>query len=285
MKKLKLLHRHLIALEDKENTDLTDMLWQLIYYSPKMSPRLLQQQLLDEAEKFSLEVEDPHFAKSTLKFNGFIWGDGSKKVLLTHGWGSKAIDFDEIIIALKSVEDIQIIAFDAPGNGSSDGELSNLLLFAKAARAIINAYGAPNVTIGHSLGAMANVIAINETGIKPALQISIAPLIRLKENFIQTMDSVGIPTKTQLGFFEAFEDLFDMQAAAFNLFDLYKDGAAAGHWLAFDREDKISPYVYLNEFLALHPDIATQEYTGLGHERIIKDAGAVGDVAELVRRV
>jgi hypothetical protein len=78
------------------------MLWQLICYSPKMSPRLQQQQLLDEAQKFTLPVDDPHFAKSVLNFNGFIWGDGSKKVLISHGWGSKAIDFDEVIYRVKS---------------------------------------------------------------------------------------------------------------------------------------------------------------------------------------
>jgi pimeloyl-ACP methyl ester carboxylesterase len=282
MKKLKLLHRHLIALENKDSLDLADTLWDLICYSPKMLPRLQQQQLLDEATKFTLEVDDPHFAKSALIFNGFIWGDGSRKILITHGWGSKAIDFDEVIAALKTIDDIQIIAFDAPGNGSSEGELSNLLLFAKAAQAIITKYGAPDVMIGHSLGAMANVIAINETGIKPGLQISIAPLVKLKENFIASMDMVAIPKPTQDKFFEAFEQLFEMQASNFNIIDLYKDGAAAKHWLAFDREDKISPYLFLQEFLALHPDVITQEYTGLGHERIIKDAGVVRDIVALV---
>lgn len=285
MKKLKLLHRHLIALENKDSLDLTDTLWQLICYSPKMSPRLQQQQLLDGATKFTLEVDDSDFAKSTLKFNGFIWGDGSKKVLITHGWGSKAIDFDEVIKGLKTIDDVQVIAFDAPGNGSSEGELSNLLLFAKGAKAVINIYGTPDVMIGHSLGAMANVIAINETGIRPKLQISIAPLVKLKENFIATMDAVAIPKQAQDKFFETFEELFEMQASDFNLIDLYKDGAANKHWLAFDREDKISPYPFLGEFLALHQDIIIKEYTGLGHERIIKDAGVVEDIVKLVSRI
>ncbi|MDN3582736.1 alpha/beta fold hydrolase [Mucilaginibacter flavus] len=282
MKKLKLLHRHILALEDKENLELTEMLWQLICYSPKMPVRLQQQQLLDEAAKFTLEVDDPDFAKSTLKFNGFIWGDGSKKVLITHGWGSKAIDFDEVITGLKTLNDVQIIAFDAPGNASSEGELSNLLLFAKGVKAVINTYGTPDVMIGHSLGAMANVIAINETGIKPELQISIAPLIRLKENFIATMDAAEVPASAQNKFFEAFEELFKLKAADFNLVDLYKSDAAIQHWLAFDREDKISPYSFLQEFLSKYPSIETKEYAGLGHERIIKDAVVVGDIVRLV---
>jgi hypothetical protein len=58
--------------------------------------------------------------------------------------------------------------------------------------------------IGHSLGAMANVIAINETNIKPALQISIAPLIKLKENFKATMNAAEVPVSAQEKFFESF---------------------------------------------------------------------------------
>jgi hypothetical protein len=285
MKKLKLLYRNILALENKENQHLTDVLWELICYSPRMAPRLQQQALLDEATRFSLEVDDPHFSRSILKFNGFIWGNGNRKILITHGWGSKAIDFDELIMALKTIEDLQIIAFDAPGNASSEGELSNLILFVKAAKAVIKTYGTPDVLIGHSLGTMANIIAMNESGIKPALQISIAPLIKLKENFIATMDSVETPASAKEKFFEAFETLFELKASDFNLNDLYKDSPDIKHWLAFDKDDKISPYNYLQEFLNAHPDILTKEYVGLGHERIIKDAGLVGDIVGLVKEL
>ena len=109
-----------------------------------MPVRLQQEQLLNEAEKFSLRVSDDYFAKKDLLFNGFKWGNGSRKVLITHGWGSKAADFSEIITGLKRVNDLEIIAFDAPGNGSSEGELSNLLLFSEAVKAIILNYGKPD---------------------------------------------------------------------------------------------------------------------------------------------
>jgi hypothetical protein len=159
------------------------------------------------------------------------------------------------------------------------------MLFVKAAKAVIKTYGAPDVLIGHSLGAMANIIAMNESGIKPALQISIAPLIKLKENFIATMDSVETPAPAKEKFFEAFETLFELKASDFNLNDLYKDSPAIKHWVAFDKDDKISPYNYLQEFLNAHPDILTKEYVGLGHERIIKDTGLVGDIVGLVREL
>jgi len=285
MRKLRQLQSELLGLENKESEDLTERLWQLICYSPKMGPRPPQQQLLSEAKRFSLQVNDPHFSKSVLNFNGFIWGEGSRTVLITHGWGSKAIDFDEFIDALKVIDGIRIIVFDAPGNASSEGSLSNLMLFVAAVKEIVKTYGTPDVMLGHSLGAMANIVAINEAGIKPELLISIAPLIRLKENFMATMDTVEIPASAQVKFFESFEVVFQMPISRFNLNDLYRHQSVARHWLAFDREDPIAPYSYLKEFLDANPGIESKEYPGLGHERIVKDARIVGDVAGLIKGV
>jgi pimeloyl-ACP methyl ester carboxylesterase len=283
MKKLKELFNRVKESENAGNQDITDLLWQLICYSPKLPLRLQQQQLLDEATPFSLEVDDPHFSRSLLKFNGFIWGEGKRKVIITHGWGSKAADFADLITALSAIDDLQIIAFDAPGNGSSESELSNLLLFTKAVEAIVNTYGVPDILIGHSLGAMANIMAINQTGIKPALQITIAPLVRLKENFIATMTTAGAPQAAQDSFLESFESLFKLSASDFNLYDLYVADDHIKHWLAYDREDKIAPYTYLQEFLSTQPEILTQEYEGVGHERIIKDTGLIEQVVGLVK--
>ena len=128
-------------------------------------------------------------------------------------------------------------------------------------------------------------MAINQTGIKPALQITIAPLVRLKENFIATMNIAGAPQAAQDSFFESFESLFELQASAFNLYDLYVADNDIKHWLAYDREDKIAPYAYLQEFLATQPGILTQQYEGVGHERIIKDAGLIEQVLELVKTI
>jgi hypothetical protein len=284
MKKLKELFTQVKALNYTDGEDITDLLWQLICYSPKMPVRLQSQQLLDEATPFSLEVDDPHFSHSILKFNGFIWGNGKRKVLITHGWGSKAADFSDLITALRTIENLQIIVFDAPGNGSSEGELSNLLLFAKAAEAVINAYGAPDVMIGHSLGVMANTMAIKETAVKPSLLISITPMVRLKENFTASMTSAHVPQAAQDKFFENFEEVFDVPASHFNLSDMYNDDIAVKHWLAYDQEDKVAPFEYLQEFLNTHSSVLSKEYAATGHERIIKDAGLIEDIVELVKQ-
>ncbi|MFI5160711.1 MAG: alpha/beta fold hydrolase [Sphingobacteriales bacterium] len=263
--------------------DLNDLLWQLICYSPKMPLRLQQEQLLNEAEKFSLPVKDEYFAQKELHFNGFIWGSGQRKILITHGWGSKAADFSELITALREVDDVQIIAFDAPGNGSSEGELSNLLLYKEAVKAIIQNYGTPDVLIGHSLGGMANVVALKELSVSPSLLVSLTPLIRLKENFEASMNAVGVPQAAQTKFLDDFKVKFNMPASHFNLNNWYPFDARLKHWLAYDKGDLISTYDYLEGFLNKYPFIENSEYPGTGHERILKSPQLIGDLMRLVK--
>jgi len=263
--------------------EFNELLWQLICYSPKMPVRLQQQQLLDEAEKFSLTVKDEYFEKRDLRFNGFKWGNGSHKVLITHGWGSKAADFAEIITSLRGINNLEIIAFDAPGNGSSEGELSNLLLFVQAVKAIVYAYGNPDIFIGHSLGAMANIVALKEMTLSPSLLISLAPLIRLKENFEYSMNMVDIPHKAQDTFLKSFENKFGKPASFYNLKDWYPFDEQVKHWLAYDQNDPISPNGYLEEFLNTYPSVISQNYVDTGHERIIKSTQIINDLVDEVR--
>ncbi len=283
MKKLKQIVAKIKSHPTEPSSELNNLLWQYICYSPKMPVRLHQEKLLDEAEKSSLKVNDDFFAHKELHFNTFKWGRGMHKVILTHGWGSKAADFNEIITALLQIKDLEIIAFDAPGNGSSEGELSNLLLYVQAVKAIILHYGEPDIIIGHSLGAMANVIALKEMMVTPALLISLTPLIRLKENFEASMNAVGISPLSQLGFFEIFEDKFKVSTSYFTLNDWYSFNGQLNHWLAYDQNDPVSPYSYMKEFLDVHPFIKSYNYNDVGHDKILKSSVVVSDLVEVVK--
>ena len=121
MKKLKQIITDVKALiETQQKDELDKMLWQLICYPPRMPLRLQQEQLLNEAEKFSVTIYDEYFTLKNLKINAFKWGSGKHKVLISHGWGSKAADFAELITALRQNPALQIIAFDGPACGSSE---------------------------------------------------------------------------------------------------------------------------------------------------------------------
>lgn len=255
---------------------------EFIFYSPKMPLRLHQEQLIAASKQFSLPVFDSYFTQADVTINCFSWGNGKRKVLLTHGWASKALDFYELIIELQKIEDLEIIAFDSPGNGSSISEFSNLMLYADSVKSIVSNYAQPDVLIGHSLGGMANVIALQVLGLKPHLLISIAPLIRLKENFEQSLDSVNIGIKDQDVFFSNFAREFPVPADHFNLTELYQLSPDLDHFLAYDPADHISPYSFLKEFLAKNPVINAKSFEAVGHYKILKAADVIEDIVQRI---
>ncbi|QXU42476.1 alpha/beta fold hydrolase [Pedobacter sp. D749] len=255
---------------------------EFIFYSPKMPLRLHQEQLIAVSKQFSLQVFDTYFTNAEVSINCFSWGNGKRKVLLTQGWASKALDFYELIIELQKIDDLEIIAFDAPGNGSSISEFSNLMLYADSVNSISLNYAQPDVLIGHSLGGMANVIALQELGITPNLLISIAPLIRLKENFEQSLDSVNIGAKYQEIFFDNFAQEFPVPASHFNLTELYQLSPEIDHFLAFDPADHISPYAYLKEFLDKYPAINSKSFEDVGHYKILKSVDVIEDIVQKI---
>ena len=285
MKKLKQIIHQIKNLPADKADELEQLLWPYLCYSPKMPLRLAQEQLLQDAETVSLTVYDEFFAGKELAFNAFRWGNGKVKVLLTHGWGSKAADFNELIAALLTFEDMEIIAFDAPGTGSSEGDLSNLLLFKLAVEAVLKQYGHPDVLIGHSLGAMANVFALGDMEVKPSVLISITPLVRLKENFQASMDVLNIAPERQAAFFESFQERFHVAASSFTLDKLYAFDDLMNHWIAFDSSDEISPYPYLQEFLSHHPSIQETDYKDVGHSKAIKSTEVIADILARVSSI
>ncbi|WP_412467768.1 alpha/beta fold hydrolase [Pedobacter sp. KLB.chiD] len=279
---MKRLKQIVNELKSRQDTPDAALMREFIFYSPKMPLRLHQEQLIAVSKQFSLQVFDTYFTKANVTINCFSWGNGKRKVLLTHGWASKALDFYELIIELQKIDDLEIIAFDAPGNGSSVSEFSNLMLYADSVKAISLKYAQPDVLIGHSLGGMANVIAVQELSITPNLLVSIAPLIKLRENFEQSLDSVNIGAKDQDIFFSNFAHEFPVPAEHFNLTELYHLDADLEHFLAFDPADHISPYLFLKEFLAKNPAINAKSFEEVGHYKILKSADVIEDIVERI---
>jgi len=266
----------------QEHQELMAALWSYISFPIRLPNRPHQTALLEQATAFSMLVEDPYFAKKALTFNGFTWGTGAKKIILTHGWSSKSTDFAEIITALMALEDVQVIAFDALGNGSSEGELSNLMLYVKPLEAIINTYGMPDILIGHSLGVMANIMALKEFNTSPNLLISITPVIELQQNFTGMMNYAEVTPENQKYWFESFEENYKLPVSYFDMKSLYALDAATKHLVFYDKDDELLPYAQLTAFLQDQPQILSHQYNGAGHYKILKEPALISTIKEAV---
>ena len=282
MKHLRKVIESIKSQHTETSESLQAQIWELICYAPKMPVRLQQQELLDTATRVELKVYDQYFSKTDLKFNSFKWGHGDQLILLTHGWGSKAADFSELIRELIKIEGFTVVAFDAPGNGSSEGHLSNLFLFVEAIKQITEYYGPASIMIGHSLGGKASVRALQQSSNLPKVLITIAPLINLKENFKGSMRAAEISATNQQTFLDDFEELYGQSIDDFHLEKMYDFADQTKHILLYDLNDTITPSTDIESFLRHYPDVKPIQYNHTTHAKIISDPIAISDILKQI---
>ncbi len=119
-------------------------------------------------------------------------------------------------------------------------------------------------------------------GIKPAILISLTPLLQLKENFEYSMNAIGISQLNQAEFLNSFYDKFGVPASSFTFNNWYNFDNTLNHWLAYDVNDLISPYSYLKDFLEINPTIKKSNYADVGHDKVIKSPTVISDLIEQV---
>ncbi len=90
-----------------------------------------------------------------LALQTYHWPGPGETVLLLHGWESNTFRWRNLIEKLQERE-YNIIAFDAPGHGYSDGTSLNVVTYAEQAQYLIGMYG-PKYIIGHSMGGLATI--------------------------------------------------------------------------------------------------------------------------------
>jgi len=102
----------------------------------------------------------------------FRWGSAEKKVLLVHGWASNGGGLGGFVNPLTE-SGYQVVAFDGPAHGDSEGHLTNLIEFSNVLIEIIKKEK-PEAIITHSFGSAASVLGLSEDD-----QLSIKKMIMI----------------------------------------------------------------------------------------------------------
>jgi esterase/lipase len=201
-----------------------------------------------------------------------IRGDGTgKKILIAHGFESSSRTFDAYIGALLKLG-YEVVAFDAPAHGRSGGRRILLTSYVTMLRSIMDNYGPFDAWLGHSLGGLALVLALED------MQIETGSRLVLIAPPVETTAAV-----------EVFAGLLHLPMAVVHEMDNYVE-EISGHpfsWYSLrraigqvradilyvqDEEDQITP---VKDALLVerdgHPNIRFLFTRGLGHRRIYKD--------------
>ncbi|MET9443601.1 alpha/beta hydrolase [Streptomyces sp. NPDC006610] len=109
--------------------------------------RSAERELFEKAEVDRVDVGGGKHAVT------YRWGDGSRPVLLVHGWQSRASRLSAFVPGLLD-RGHSVIAFDAPGHGDANGRGTTILEYRDIVSALHDRYGAFECLIAHSLGVL-----------------------------------------------------------------------------------------------------------------------------------
>ena len=197
------------------------------------------------------------------------WGEGPR-VLLAHGWGSHAGRLTTFVPGLLAAG-FGVAAFDAPGHGASSGRFASLPDFVAALDLVARSVS-PVAVVGHSLGAAAAALAIR-SGIpcRAAVLLSApADPAGYTRRYARWMRLSPVVTEIMRRRLEV------RYRASLDDYRLDRPSPAVPALLVHDRGDARVPISNARRIAEAWPGARVVETSGLGHHRILRDAGVRG---------
>lgn len=223
------------------------------------------------------EGEKPYYEsakKIRLNYKGvdvqtYVWGDGDKKILVMHGWSSRATQFRFFIDGLTK-SGYQVIGIDAPAHGKSDGKQTDLFDFAGVIKLTEQHYGGFYGIVAHSLGGVASIINV-KNGLKVERLVVIAsPAIAgdILKNFISRVKA--FPSRGEY-LRKRMKEKYKMDFEAVTASEVVKNFPNVKTLLVYDKNDYEAPWHHGEAIYNEVPDAEFLKTEGLGHTRILKD--------------
>jgi pimeloyl-ACP methyl ester carboxylesterase len=226
--------------------------------------------LFDKAEKLSFHLEGhtirghrwlPHQASS----------DTLKKVLIAHGFESSSRNFEQYINAFLK-KGYEVLAFDAPAHGRSGGTRITLPLYVDMLRTIYHQYGPIHSFMGHSLGALALGLFLDNIAHDRSVRlVLVAPAVEATLAVDMFFRVLELDAEVRTAFDDYEYQVFNRPFSWFSLRRAMHGIRAETLWL-HDEDDDITPLT--TSFPVKedgHPNIRFIVTKGLGHRKIYRD--------------
>ncbi|WP_051551576.1 alpha/beta hydrolase [Nocardioides sp. URHA0020] len=91
----------------------------------------------------------------------YAWGDGSRPVLLVHGWGARASRFADLVTGLLAAG-LSPVAYDGWGHGDTPGSARTILEHRRVIAELEQLHGPFGGVVGHSFGVPVALYAVRD---------------------------------------------------------------------------------------------------------------------------
>lgn len=218
-------------------------------------------------------TEAIHFHLSGKKMNGYRWNHPQKqKVLILHGFGSAAHKFEDYATLLVA-EGFEVLAFDAPAHGHSDGDTTNAIEYSEMIKAVMEQFGPISNFIAHSFGGISLSLALEQLPHDEHTKVVfIAPATETTSAIDGAFKMLKLNNeKVRNEFNRLIFEISGKEASWFSMRRAAHHIKASILWV-HDEDDDITPWADAEKVKEdKHPNIDFILTKGLGHRKIYHD--------------
>jgi pimeloyl-ACP methyl ester carboxylesterase len=249
----------------------TARLAERFFFTPPRPRRSGGDGWLGSAIPWRLEVEGRNL-------RAWRWGaPGRPRVALLHGWGGRAAQLTSFVPALLA-RGFAVVALDAPGHGLSGRGRSSAPEFGRALSAAARRVGGVHGVIAHSLGGAAVALALRD-GLAAARVVLVAPTA-VPPRWVDLFAArLGLTSEVVSGMRRISERRIGLAWSELDVPALAR-GQRAALLVLHDRDDAEVPVGDGEQIASAWPAARLERTAGLGHNRILRDAGVVSLAVE-----
>lgn len=213
----------------------------------------------------------------------YHWGEPEKPlVMCLHGWNGRASQFATMLPSLIKAG-FQVVAFDAPGHGQSEGQSSNLLRMAAVLQTVVQQHAPVTAIITHSFGGMVVAYALKHLAIDVEKLVMIAAPVSNHYLIDMYADSLGISQRVMRQFYrklrrEFGEDIFERTSAEQNL-----KHSKLPILLIHDKQDKAVSWRNSERIVEAATNAMAIYTEGHGHRRALRDKKLIKRIVGFIK--
>ena len=207
-------------------------------------------------------------------------GNGSKKVLLVHGWSGRGTQLFKIAETL--VENgYSVVSFDAPAHGKSAGNSSIMVEFIASIKEIDKKFGPFESAIGHSLGGMALFNAVKD-GFKIKKLVTIGSGDVVKDIISEFISKIKLKQSTGLLLSKHFEKKYHKTMDSFSAYLSAKEVIIPVLVIHDENDEDVPLYaaIHIHKQLQNGSLLITKK---LGHRKILGDENVISKTIDFIK--
>jgi len=237
-----------------------------LFSTPRGKPPKQMPAFINKAEPLTFQLNG-------FNINGYRWNHPQqKKILILHGFSSAAYKFSYYAEAFAN-KGFEVIAFDAPAHGSSEGKTVNAVIYSEMIKKVIELYGPFHGFLAHSFGGLALSLALENTPHDSNTHVVLIATVTETTSAIDTaMKMLGLKNEeVKKEFNKIIYNLSGQTSEWYSIRRAVKNMQAKILWI-HDEDDDITPAADTIKVKEdNHSNIEFMITQGLGHRRIYHD--------------